>query len=297
MTTRRHFLQSALAGAATPPAPLRFALLADVQYADKPTAGRRDYRQSLEKLRAAAALLAPRQPAFTIHLGDLIDSGDANAAAIAPLYNRLPGRRYLVLGNHDFFGPRSAVLRRFHLKRGFYSFRVSGWRFIVLDGMEVSVRGGWPDDSPQARLAAGMLAGLKQRQAPNAHDWNGAAGPGQRAWLQDTLQQAARRGERSIVFCHFPTLPAACRPDHLLWDHQEVLQILDNSPSVAAYFCGHDHNGGYALSQGVHHVTLPGVVENDLDRCLKVAELSATDLTLSAPGGSLRQILSFRPAR
>jgi 3',5'-cyclic AMP phosphodiesterase CpdA len=296
MNTRRRFLQSAFATAAAPRVPLRFAVLSDIQYADKATAGRRDYRQSLGKLRQIVELLTPQPPAFTIHLGDLIDTGADSASAIVPLYNRLPGRRYLVLGNHDFFGPRDKVLRRFHLKRGYYSFRQSGWQFVVLDGMEISVHGGWPEASPQARLGAEMLDRLKQQKAPNANDWNGALGAPQRAWLQASVRQAAQRGERTIVFCHFPTLASACRPDHLLWDHAEVLRILDSEPSVAAYFCGHDHNGGYAVSQGVHHITLPGVVENEITRSLKIVELSMSGLSISAFDGSSRQVLPLRAA-
>jgi 3',5'-cyclic AMP phosphodiesterase CpdA len=295
MKTRRQLLQSALALGAPPRVPLRFAVLSDVQYADKAAAGRRDYRQSLEKLRLAVELVTTAQPAFTIHLGDLVDAGADNASTIVPLCDRLPGRHHLVLGNHDFFAARPEVLRRFRLKRGYYAFRHSGWRFVVLDGMAISVRGGWPEASSQARQGAEMLDRLKQRKAPNANDWNGAVGAAQRAWLQSELRQAAQRGERSIVFCHFPTLAAACRPDHLLWDHAELLSILDAESSVAAYFCGHDHNGGYAVSQGVHHVTLPGVVENEVSRCLKFVELSPGGIAISSPRGDDRQLLPLRP--
>jgi hypothetical protein len=88
------------------------------------------------------------------------------------------------------------------------------------------------------------------------------------------------------VFCHFPVFAAACRPDHLLWDHAEVLSILAAEPSVAAYICGHDHNGGYAMDRGVHHITMPGVVENDLMKCLRIAETHPDRLVLRAPGQS-----------
>ncbi len=99
-----------------------------------------------------------------------------------------------------------------------------------------------------------MLASLKERRAPNAQDWNGAAGVQQREWLQRTLEDASRRNERAVVFCHFPVLEEATTPAHLLWDHEEVLSILDRQPAVAAYMCGHDHQGGYAERNGMRLV-------------------------------------------
>lgn len=272
----------ALAGSAPP---VRFAALSDVQYADQETKGKRTYRLSLAKLEAAAARLAGEKIAFVIHLGDLVDGGAENAARILPVFRRLPRPQYHVLGNHDFFGPRKAVLRSFGMKQPYYAFGHGGWRFVVLDGMHASVKGGWPEDSPQYREGAKMLAALKERRAPNAQEWNGAAGAGQCRWLRRTLEDAGRRGERAVVFCHFPVLPAATTPAHLLWDHEEVLGILDGQPTVAAYMCGHDHRGGYAERNGVRHITLRGVVENDLTDCLRIVEPGAGGIELGRPGG------------
>ena len=275
--TRRTFL--ALPALAAPP--LRFAVLSDIQYADQDTKGKRAYRQSLAKLETATARLRSEKPAFVIHLGDLVDGGAENAARILPVFRQLPRPQYHVLGNHDFFGPRAAVLRTFGMKQPYYAFRHGGWQFIVLDGMHASVKGGWPEDSPQYREGAKILAALKAGRAPNAQDWNGAAGAGQRQWLQRTLEDAARRGERAIVFCHFPVLPAATTPAHLLWDREEVLGILDRQPAVAAYMCGHDHNGGYAVRNGVQHVTLRGMVEHDVADCVRIVELHGRELRVA----------------
>jgi 3',5'-cyclic AMP phosphodiesterase CpdA len=261
--------------------PFRFVVLADVQYADRDPAGRRNYRASLAKLEQAVNEARATRPAFTIHLGDLVDGGTDSIDRILPLFDRLPGPRYHVLGNRDFVGPRRSVLRNLGLARPYYSFRIRGWTFLVLDGMNVSVTGGWPEDSPNYRAGAEILARLKQQGAPNAHEWNGAVGEEQCSWLETELEAAHRRGERAVVFCHFPTLAAACRPEHLLWDHAEVLAVLDRQPAVAAYMNGHDHSGGYALRQGVHHVTVAGVVENDLAKCLRVVDLTSGSFRLT----------------
>ncbi len=273
---RRTFLT--LPALAASGAPVRFAAISDVQYADQETKGKREYRKSLAKLEGAAARLRGEKLAFTIHLGDLVDGGAENAARILPVFRQLPQPRYNLLGNHDFFGPRAEVLRMFGMKQPYYEFRHPGWRFIALDGMYVSVNGGWAQNSPQYREGAKMLAALKERRMPNAQDWNGAAGPEQREWLERTLADAGRRGERAVVFCHFPVLPAATTPPHLLWDHEEVLAVLDRQPAVAAYICGHDHKGGYAVRNGVQHITLRGTVEHDLSDSLRIVELSGRNV-------------------
>lgn len=299
MLSRRELIQGAVSIplAAGEARALRFATLSDIQYADRDTAGKRDYRGSLAKLEAAASAIDAEKPAFTIQLGDLINDGAANYDRISAAYQRIHGPKYNVLGNHDFFGPRAEVLRRFGLKRAYYSFRLPGWRFIALDGMAISITGGWPAGSPQRQLGEQMLSKLKQQHAINAQEWNGAIGDEQRLWLRRELDSTGRRNERSIVFCHLPTLPEACRPEHLLWDYRQVLEILDSQPSVAAYICGHDHAGGYAEHNGVHHITLAGLVENELATCLRFVDLHRDDLVLRKPDGTADKKLALRKRR
>jgi manganese-dependent ADP-ribose/CDP-alcohol diphosphatase len=230
---------------------LRFGVVADAQYADQDTTGPRLYRESLGKLKACADSLAVEHPAFVVQLGDLVDGGAANFDRILPVWERMPGPRYHVLGNHDMVLPLDALVRKLGMPSPYYDFTAQGWRFVVLDGMSVNASNG----------GAAMLDSLKQQKAPNAQIWNGAVGAEQRQWLDRTLADAARRKQRAIVFCHFPTLPAACRRGHLLWDYQEVLAVLERHPAVAAWMNGHDHRGGYAEQKSIHHLTFAGMVE------------------------------------
>lgn len=300
MLSRRDLLHRALPAiaasrmmAADAAAQVRFAAISDIQYADQENAGKRLYRESLVKLENIIGQLRNQSPDFVIHLGDLVDRGAENADRIMPLFSRLPRPQYQVLGNHDFFGPRDHVLRRFGMKRPYYEFARPGWRFIVLDGMYVSVKGGWPEESPQYLEGQKMLAELQERRAPNARDWNGAVGAEQRSWLRQTLEAANRRGERAIVCCHFPVLAAATTPAHLLWDHEEVLSVLDAQPAAAAYLCGHDHNGGYAERNGIHHITMKGVVENDVAECVRMVELYSDRIELKRPGAKEGRVLAL----
>ena len=263
---------------------LRFAVIADIQYANKPARGERDYRASAAKLAGAVSEINRRDVDFVIQLGDLIDEGLDNLATILPIYQRFRARKYDVLGNHDLTVGRARFLNRLAMRRAYYDFSLNGWRFVVLDGMDVSVEGGWPDGSPNLLAGERMLAGLKARSAPNAMSWNGGVGEAQQRWLRETLRAAERAGERVVVFCHFPVLAAASTPVYLLWNHDEVLGILHSSPAVAAYMNGHDHRGGYAKAGGIHFVTLQGVVESGAVGAFGVVEVFPDRLRIRGYG-------------
>ena len=139
--------------------------------------------------------------------------------------------------------------------------------------MNVSVAEGWHSSDGHQQQGETILGSLKQAGASNAQTWNGAVGREQRDRLQRTLSDAARRRQRTIVFCHFPTIAESCRPEHLLWDHAEVAGVLESSPSVVAFIDGHDHRGGYAEHNGVHYVTLPGMVEHEATTACSVVDV------------------------
>ena len=279
-------LALALATAPGFPRDFSFAVVADIQYADKDTAGRRDYRRSAAKLEACAAALASEHPAFTMQLGDIIDGGLENLGRILPLFNRLPAPRYHTLGNHDLTLDRAVLFARLGLRSGRYDFTLNGWRFIVLDGMEMSVR----DEAGRREFAR-----LKAAGAPNAQEWNGALGPDQREWLRRTLRDAKKKHQRAILFCHFPVFAEASSPEHLLWDWRETLEILDSEPAVAAWIAGHDHRGGYAERRGVHYVTLRGMVETEAAQACQVMDVAPAGLRLRAAGEASGRTLALTP--
>ena len=264
---------AALAGAEKPE--FSFGVVADVQYADKDPAGRRDYRASLDKLAACVAAIEKEKPAFLIQLGDLVDGGLANVDRILPVFQRFSGPKYHVLGNHDLGAGRGAVLQRLGLARGYYNFAVKDWHFIVLDGMQVSAADAAGKQEYERLRAAG---------APNAQEWNGGLGREQHEWLHHRLHDATAVGDRAVVFCHFPVLAAASSPQHLLWDHQEVLALFAGEPATVAYIAGHDHRGGYAESGGVHFVTIKGLVEWPAEDSCKVFDVYPDRLVMRAAG-------------
>jgi len=265
---------------------LSFAVLTDIQYGDQPTAGKRDYRASLGKLQQAVAALNARQDlAFAIQLGDLIDSRAADLDPILAEYNRLSVPHRHVLGNHDFSAPRATLLQRLEMPAAWYDFTAPGYRFLVLDGMDLSVnRNSRAQGAAQSDLALAMFDSLRTAKAVNANDWNGAVSQTQLDWLRQRLKLAAVNRERVIAFCHFPVLREASTPAHLLWNHEAVRRILDSEPAVIAWFNGHDHSGGYAAAGGIHHVTFPGMVESGAQNSYSLVRLDAARINIEGTG-------------
>ena len=262
-----------------------FAVFTDIQFADQPANGKRDYRGSWERLSRAVTEINRARPAFAIQLGDLVDAGRYSLSRILPIYRGLAMPQHHVLGNHDFCIPRARLLEQLGMQHAWYDLTLSGWRFAILDGMDISLPGR-AEGTPEHTAAQAMLAELQARQAPNAHDWNGDIGEAQLGWLRGVLDEAARRRERAIVFCHFPVLAESSTPQHLLWNAGEIVRILEAAPAAAAYMCGHDHNGGYAERGGIHYVTFPGMVESGVRNSYTIVEVYTDRLELRGFGAA-----------
>jgi manganese-dependent ADP-ribose/CDP-alcohol diphosphatase len=291
---RRSFLamsgSAALRGQGAPE--LSFAVVTDIHFADQPPKGKRDYRGSWERLARAADAMNKAKPTFAIQLGDLVDDGQYSLARILPLYDALNMRRYHVLGNHDFPNGRTELMRRLGMESAWYDFAFNRWRFVVLDGMDVSVAGR-NEGTVEHAAAVKMLSGLRAQHAANAQDWNGAVGQAQLQWLRDLLARARRQKERVIVFCHLPALRESSTPQHVAWNCDEIRTILEDSGVVAAYLNGHDHNGGYAERGGIHYVTFPGMVESAVANSYTLADVFADRLELHGTGTAPSRTLHF----
>eukprot|EP00897_Mesotaenium_endlicherianum_P009859 jgi/Mesen1/8901/ME000537S08298 len=232
----------------------RFGVLADVQYADKENGSYENqvqrYREAPGKLAAAVAHFngCRDQLSFVLTLGDIIDGNETDEktecdfeVVMAELSKLEVRAAHHVLGNHCLALPRSTLLQRLAMADRFYHTLVHpGWRLAAEELM--------------ARQPLG-------KEHPQMATWNGAIGQGQLAWLRHTLAEAEQAEERVIVAMHHPLLEGAAPPSHLVWNHQEVMAVLLESPSVAAVFAGHYHVGGYAQKDGVHFVTVEAILE------------------------------------
>lgn len=279
--SRRDWLSAALASAAPDPS---IGLIADVQYADQPAAGARAYRDSLTKLAACAEWFQSQHPHSVVQLGDLTDGGERNLANAAKAFESVGHNRLHIIGNHDATIPRATLAAALSLKESWSDHPIGAWRLILLDASDAStMTAALHPDEGRALLDAARAA-----KSSNAQSWNGGIGSAQLTWLQHSLESTHHAKQRALVFCHQPTLAEACRPEHLLLNHKEVLAALESAGVVAAYFCGHDHRGGYAQNNGIHHVTLKGLVEHQPEECATLVELHSDHLCLRAMDGSER---------
>ncbi len=271
----------------------QFGVVADVQYADKPPRGNRHYNESADKLRACVADFNKRELAFTVNLGDSIDGNGEKSAAdlalIAGIFRQLSCPVRHVIGNHCLTVPRPALLKELGLESSYYAFSQGPWRFLVLDGMDVSRKS--PEGSKQAGEVEKYLAKL-----PKSNPYAGALGETQMTWLCDQLAAAAKQKQRVIVFCHHPILAAASSPGSILWNSEEIQKLLVQSGCVAAWICGHHHKGGYAVADGIHHLTIHGMIESPSGgTSYAVISVFPTKIAVEGFGTTPSQVMDIKP--
>src|SRR5207248_3792797 len=117
-----------------------FGLVTDLHYADKPPAGTRHYRETLDKLAEAADRFGKEKPAFVVQLGDLVDAADSVETELTYLkrvvkaFEAVSADRHHVLGNHcvDTL-TKDEFLAGVGQARSYYSFDRGRVHFVVLD--------------------------------------------------------------------------------------------------------------------------------------------------------------------
>ena len=237
-----------------------FGAIADCQYCTEPNQGSTHYSLSAGKLEECIQELNTHDLKFVIHLGDFIDRNYASFDKILPIYQSLKMPAYHTLGNHDFDVAekwKSKVPERMGMQARYYDFVLEGWRFIVLDGNDVSFHA-YPKDSLKYSEAEAYYKENKVRSPK----WNGAVGEEQLAWMRKILEGAQEKGEKVVLYCHFPVYPA---DPHNLWNAKQIISILEEFPCVKAYINGHNHKGKYGQKDGIHYLTLKGMVETEIN--------------------------------
>jgi manganese-dependent ADP-ribose/CDP-alcohol diphosphatase len=264
----------------------RFGAVADCQYCTA-TSKVRKYNQSPGKLTACVEHYNKLDLAFVVHLGDFIDRDFGSFDKVVPIYNRLKAPHYHVLGNHDFSvtdDKKALVPAKLGLKQRYYDFARKGWRFIVIDGNDISLYA-WPKDDPRTKAAADYHKGLN----PRPPTWNGAVGDQQLKWIESKLQAATKAGERVMLFCHFPIYP---KNGHNLWNDKVLTGLLARYPCVAAYLNGHNHAGNYGQRDNIHYLTLKGMVDTE-ESSYSVIEVYPDRLSVKGFGRESNRSLSF----
>lgn len=257
----------------------QLGMIADCQYADAPTGGVRHYRLSPQKLRNCIDEFNTLDLSHIFHLGDFIDKGGMESMqTVLPIMKSAKAPHTLVLGNHDFEFPdalKSEVPDIMGLPKRYFSLKMDDWRFIVVDGNDVSLYA-YPEDSAEHAAAQSLY----DRKYPGRPKYNGALGDKQMTWIEKELQKAQKNGEKVILLCHFPILPV---DNHVLWNSEEVVALISRYSCVKAWMNGHNHAGDYAEYQGIHFVTFKGMVDTE-DSAYATMQLNGDEIIIKGRG-------------
>ncbi|MCW8114081.1 metallophosphoesterase [Yersinia intermedia] len=269
---------------ASPRTTLHFGLIADPQYADVPPdlENNRYYRHSLKKLSTAITELNALPLEFVVTLGDLVDRDWSSYERLLPVYDGLHHPHVALIGNHDAQVISDHLVAQspaLGLPKSYYQFTLPGYRFMVIDGNDVSLYCNHANGDDR-QLAELMLQDLIERQQSHAQRWNGAIGKQQLIWIELNLQQAKRLGETVIVFSHYPLTPIN---SHNLWNCETLLELLCGY-QVRAYFSGHDHRGGYNRIGSTDFITLKGMVDGAGSLPFATVELQNGELMINGYG-------------
>ncbi len=264
---------------------LKIGLIADPQYQDAPSSGEREYRESLWKLREAIDTFNYYEVDFIQNLGDIINKEWRSFDSILPVYTTtLPEiETYHLLGNHDFSIDSilmADLLETLSMPDYYYSYVKKDWRFIVLDATDISYYANLLHNHHLFKIDQyyGNTEGLE-----NHYDWNGAIGEEQQLWLKETLDSAKSLDQKVIIFSHMPL-----KPNHAtnLWNSKEIVDIIKSYSNVKAFINGHRHEGGYVFENGIHYITIYGMV-NTKTSSYGILEIYRDSLVLEGFGNQL----------
>ncbi|MFC3040714.1 metallophosphoesterase [Virgibacillus xinjiangensis] len=268
---------------------IEFGLVPDAQYCDCEVNGTRYYRDSVDKLMEAAQTFNEQDIDFTVQTGDLIDRNLSSFSTMLPIYNMIEAPKYHVLGNHDFPVTTDEVVDLLDMPNQYYDFKYKNWRFVVLDTNDLSLYAN-PEGSEKYKQAEAMYDSLVEDGAVNAQTWNGGLGNEQLSWLREVLSKAAKTNEKVVVIGHKPVYP---ENNHNVWNDEEVVEALEASGNVVAYFNGHNHAGNYAMKNGIHYVTLQGMVETKDTNSYSIVQVYKDRLEIDGYGREADRVLNI----
>lgn len=221
---------------------IRIGLVTDVHYADKPSIGKRSYRDSLKKLDAAVAAFNEAKADFVVELGDFIDEAPTVEAeigytrAINAVFEKFRGPRHYVVGNHDAWSlTKPQFLEACGAKAAHYSFDCGGFHFVVLDA---------------CYSANGTAYGSKKVKWTDTE-----IPPFERDWLAADLKATDKK---TVCFIH-QKLDATDR--HCVKSAPDVRKILEESGKVLAVFQGHAHTNDLVVINAIRYWTLSAMVQ------------------------------------
>ena len=264
-----------------------FGAVADLQYCDADPEFNRYFRNAPQKLSDAINVFNQRDLDFVINLGDTIDKAWKSFDGILSYFRATRSQVYHVLGNHDYEVEdefKSMVHERIDIKK-YYDFSIKNWRFIVLDGNEISTYAN-TEDSENYFTAKEYL----NQNKINSNFWNGAIGRDQISWFSGKIEESNTQNENVIVFCHFPIYPGH---RHNLLNDTEILDLISRYDCVKAWICGHNHDGNYGELYDIHFINLMGMVDHETETAFSMFHLFNDHMKIEGFGNEISAKLHF----
>ncbi|QGY46713.1 phosphoesterase [Maribellus comscasis] len=259
-----------------------FGVFADCQYCDCETRNTRFYKNSPDKLNECITFFNQNENIeFVVGLGDLIDRNLSSYETLIPILNQSKNEIFHVIGNHDLEVNNEfleKVPEKLNLSKTWYSFVKNSWRFIFLNGNDITFHSNNPEIVNQAKK---IVSKMKNQNKPNSFDWNGGIGDEQLVWMESQLEEAQTKNQKVILFCHYPLLPLEA---HTLWNSEEVLAILQKYKCVKCWMNGHNHAGNYMLWEGIHFLNLTGMVETENTNSFAIVKIENNNIIINGFG-------------
>ncbi len=257
-------------------------IIADCQYCDCDIKWDRYYKKSPERLKEAVTELNKHELDYTIHLGDFIDQRFSSFDSLVPTWNKLKSPSYHVLGNHDFEvvdSLKSKIFDKLNLKKRYYSIDQNDWKFIVLDGTDLSFYGSL--DSLKLKEAKTTFDKIEKDSLPYAKVYNGGLSNEQMNWVEQELITAQNKHQNVGFYCHFPLLPY---DNGNLWNTVELQKLIERYKNVKVFMNGHKHLGAYAQKNGIHYVTFKGMVNTADSTSYAIADFFKDSIKIKGYG-------------
>lgn len=203
-----------------------------------------DVHDEPARLQAFIDKAKKEKPDFIIQLGDLSNGKQQSNERMLTVWNSYSGKKYHVLGNHEFdYSNKAEIIKRQEMPGNYYSFDCGAYHFIVLDCNYILKDGNYIDYAK-----ANYYIDKRFRDLIN---------PEQVAWLKEDIMKTDKK---VIIFSHETFDDITIRGSNPVPNRMEVRNVINeinrNSPEgdmkIIACFAGHDHLDHYNQIDKVH---------------------------------------------
>jgi manganese-dependent ADP-ribose/CDP-alcohol diphosphatase len=191
---------------------------------------------------------------------------------------------------------------------GYSSHVHQGVRFVVIDSYDIALLRRCRSTSQKYQQAKAILGEKNPNFPGNSNSpegltdlerrfvgFGGGVGPRQLEWLKKTLDEARTAQEKVVIVSHQPIAPASSNPVCLIWNYDEVLEILRaNADVVVASFSGHAHKGGYVRdTSGIHFRVFEAALENRPERTYAIVDIHDNQLVVRGYGNCESSVYDY----